>query len=506
MVPFAGAAIALAAAAASLSASNAADLDRETAILTGRILGATPTMSDLHEMTDTIGGRVTGTPACERAVDWAVAKFRAARVDAAAESFEMPTVWLPQRAEGACVAPAAFPLPVAAAAGTAGTPGGQAIEAALVDAGDGSDGAWKALGARAKGAIALVRNPEMRTLGDLFAEYMNATPILAAAHRAGAAAVLLESSRPRGLLYRHPMTFNADVDPMPVAIVAREPAERLLRLAADGPVRVRLAIENVVKSKVASRNVVGEIRGSGPEGEIVVVGAHLDSWELGTGANDNGVSCAEVIDLARQIKASGLVPRRTIRFVLFTGEEQGMIGSRAYVAAHAAELDKIAGMVVYDIGSGRLTGMFLNGRDDLRPSVDAALGRVASLGPFENTLDGIDGTDNFDFLLSGVPNLVGNQDAAPYLPDYHAASDTFDKVDAREAKAAEAALAAIVWQLASSEGRAPRQSRADVEALIKATKLDDQMKGFSQWDDWTSGRRGVDRGAVPAVKPASTPR
>jgi hypothetical protein len=491
--------------AAIFAPAHAADLDRDVARLTGKILGETPAMADLQELTDRIGGRLTGTPACERAVDWAVAKFRGAGVDAVAtESFEMPSVWIPRSEEAACLSPATFPLRVAAAPGTAGTPGGKPLEAALVDAGDGGEAAWAALGKTASGAIALVRNPEMKTLDDLFAEYMTASALLAAARKAGAAAVLLESSRPRDLLYRHPMTFNADVDSMPVAIVAREQAERLLRLVATEPVRVRLAIDNEIRRKVASRNVVAEIRGSAAPEDIVLVGAHLDSFDLGTGANDNGVSCAELIDLARQIKASGLVPRRTIRFVLFTGEEQGMIGSRAYVAAHAAELDRHAAVVIYDIGSGRLTGMFLNGREDLRPAVNLALGRVGSLGPFVSPAEAIDGTDNFDFLLSGVPNLVGFQDPAPYLPDYHAESDTFDKVDAREAKAGEAALAALVWQLANSESRAPRQSRAEVEALIRETKLEEQMRAFGQWEDWIARRRGLDRS--PAVKPPSAPQ
>jgi carboxypeptidase Q len=110
-----------------------------------------------------------------------------------------------------------------------------------------------------------------------------------------------------------------------------------------------------------------------------------------------------------------------------------------------------------------------------------------------HTLEGVDGTDNFDFLLSGVPNFVANQDWAPYLPDYHAESDTFDMVDAREARANVAIASALVWGLANSEARAPRQSRAEVDKLLKDTKLDEQMKAMGQWDDWVAGRRGVSK-------------
>jgi hypothetical protein len=473
-------------AAAARAGAPADDVDR----LTGRILGETPAMSDLRELTDRIGGRISGTPACDRAVDWAAAKFREAGVDAVTlEPFTLAEAWAPRSVEASSLAPAAFPLRVAAAPGTGSTASGRPVEAPLVDAGTGSAEAFAKLGTSASGAIAIVRSPEMRSFEDLFAEYLRNAEVLQSARKAGVVAILLQSSRPRGLLYRHPMTVNGTNDPMPVAVVAREQAERLLRLLDQGPVRVRLAIDNAIVPNVKSRNVVAEIRGSDKKDEIVLVGAHLDAFDLGTGANDNGVSCVEIIDLARQLAASGRKPRRSIRFVLFTGEEQGMIGSQAYVTGHAAELDKHAAVVIFDIGSGKLEGMYLNGRQELRGPVEQGLSRVASLGPFTHSIEALDGTDNFYFLLAGVPNLVGMQDAAPYLPDYHAESDTFDKVNAREAKAAEAALAALVWDLANRDSRpGPRQSRADVETLLKETHLDDQMKAFGQWDAWIATR------------------
>jgi Zn-dependent M28 family amino/carboxypeptidase len=190
-----------------------------------------------------------------------------------------------------------------------------------------------------------------------------------------------------------------------------------------------------------------------------LIGAHLDSWDLGTGAEDNGVNVALVLDLARGFKQLGLVPRRTIRFVLFTGEEQGMWGSRRYVERHRAELDKFAATITFDTGSGRLIGFYLNGREDLRGPVNEALGAVSGLGATEHTNDAIDGTDNFDFLLSGVPNLVGIQDPIPYLPDYHAESDTFDRVNRREEKATLAAASALLWAFAENPERLKRQTR-----------------------------------------------
>jgi carboxypeptidase Q len=196
--------------------------------------------------------------------------------------------------------------------------------------------------------------------------------------------------------------------------------------------------------------------------------------------------------VARGLKELGLVPRRTLRFVLFTGEEQGMWGSAGYVQRHAAELDHHMAVVNFDIGSGRTTGFYLNGHPELRPPLDAALGAVAGLGPFAHSLEAVDLVDTFDFLLSGVPALLANQDVVPYLPDYHAESDVFDKVDGREAKVNAAIATAVVWGLAETPARpAQRQTRGEVEEVLKESRVDEQMKAFGQWEDWLAEKRGV---------------
>src|SRR5207302_5316954 len=140
--------------------------------------------------------------------------------------------------------------------------------------------------------------------------------------------------------------------------------------AEKGDVRVRLSITNRTAPTYQSKNVIAEIRGREKPDEIVLVGAHLDSWDLGTGAEDNGVNASMVIDLARAFHDLGLVPRRTIRFALFTGEEQGMVGSEAYVARHKNELDRFAAVIMYDMVSRHTSGFFLNGREVLRKPVN----------------------------------------------------------------------------------------------------------------------------------------
>lgn len=464
-------------------------------LLAGRAFGSTPLLEDLRELCDRIGGRPTGSAACDRAIEWAAARFRATKVDQVSiESFTVPAAWLADRAQAQCISPVEFPVRIAAAPGSASTPGGGPIEARLVDAGDGSAEGLAKLGESARGAIALVKTREMKTLDDLFDEYVRNAPLLEAARKAGISAILLQSTRPRGLLYRHPVEVNGVNEPVPAAIISREHAARLARLLEKGEVRVRLTLANKTGGSFESRNVVAEIRGREKPEEIVLVGAHLDSWDLGTGANDNGVNATLVIDVARGIKELGLVPSRTLRFVLFTGEEQGMWGSAGYVRRHASEMGRHVAVVIFDVGSGRTCGFYLNGREELRKPVDDALATLTSLGVSDHTIEAIDGTDNFDFLLSGVPNLVAKQDWAPYLPDYHAESDVFDQVDAREAKANAAIASALVWAFAENPNRpAKRQTREEVEKLLKDTKLDEQMKSFGQWDDWVAGRRGVSR-------------
>jgi hypothetical protein len=475
-------------AGASLAAQTAPSDPR--AALKARAEGDIPLIADTFELCDRIGGRITGTPALDRAVNWGVDKFKALGVDSViTESYAVPFLWIPGTVEVTAIAPESFSLRAVAAPGTAST--GGPIEAKVVDVGEGLAADWAKAGTATSGAIALVRSKEMKTFDDLFAEYLRAAPLLKAAAQAQVKGLLIQSTRPRGLLYQHPMVFGRSPGTVPVALVSREHAERLGWLADRTEVRVRMDVVNRIGPSYDSQNVVAEIRGKEKPEEVVLIGAHLDSWALGTGAEDNGVNAALVIDVARAFRELGLQPRRTVRFVLFTGEEQGMWGSAGYVERHKAELDRHAGVVIFDVGSGRTGGFSLTGRPELRPGVARALALYPKMGPSAHTLEGFDGTDNFDFLLSGVPTYVADQDPAPYLPNYHAESDVPDRVNAKEARRNAGLAASLVWGLANSSAAIPRrQTRSEVDALLVKAKLVEQMQGFDQWDDWKSGRRG----------------
>jgi carboxypeptidase Q len=331
---------------------------------------------------------------------------------------------------------------------------------------------------------------ELLDLDGLFREYNEDVGIEQRAFAAGVAGVVYMGTRPHGLLYRHNAS-RGEKNTRPMLIMEREEAMRAARLLDRGK-KLMLTAKIAIASggPYESFNVIGEIQGTERPDEFVVIGAHLDSWDLGTGALDNGCNAVMVIDIARQMKRLGLRPRRTIRFVLWNGEEQGLYGSYGYTLNHATELDRHVMASAYDIGSGRITGFFTGGRPEIVLAVEKALEPVQGLGPFVQIDAPIVGTDNYDFMMQGIANLVGNQESANYGPNYHARSDTYDKVDLRQLRLNGAVAAAVTWSFANMDVTWGRQTRAQVEQLISTTDLGDQMKAFGVWDGWEDGTRG----------------
>jgi carboxypeptidase Q len=477
---------------AACSATDSSSCAAAAAKILPVVMGPSPLEENLRRLTDDVGGRVTGSPQMAEAVAWAVAVFRAAGVDVHTEKYTLPVTWSEGETRLELLGPVKFPVHLVAEGWSPATPPG-GVEANLVDIGYGTEADFAKAGGALKGAILLAYTELGSTWADLFNEYTQPPGVIDRAVKGGAAAILWMGARERMLLYRHTNTGDGQLDRLPQAVVAREDAMRLARAIASNPgkVRARFSMPNKTGGSMEQENVIGEIRGYEKPDEAVILAAHLDSWELGTGALDNGCNAALVIEAARAIKATGLVPRRTIRFALFSGEEQGMLGSWQYTRAHRAELDKIRAVIVYDSGIGRVTGYSLTGRADIEDDVREILKPLDSWDITHHTLDGDIGTDNWDFLLEGVPTLVAEQDEANYLPNYHAASDTFDKVDIRELKINTAIAALTAWGIA--DRTAPlgkRQSRAEIEELLKRTGLEEKMKQLGYWEPWQNGTRG----------------
>jgi carboxypeptidase Q len=465
------------------------DSSPETLPVVREALKPSPIDANLRKLTDEIGGRVPGTPAMQQAIDWGVAAFKAAGADnVTVESFDMPMAWSEGATRLEVTAPAKFrvrPNSIAWSPGIA-----VALKAGVVDAGEGTPDDFAKVG-NVAGKIVLVHSGVLNTLEDLFGEYLRAPSIVDRAVKGKAAAIAWISSREHDIMYRHINAFSGKADKIAQVLVAREDGERIARLLTTGPVQVELMMPNKIGGPLKTANVVAEIKGSELPNEQVILGAHLDSWELGTGALDNGCNAALVIDALRVIKAAGIKPKRTIRFVLFSGEEQGMFGSRAYTQRHRSELDNVLAEIVFDEGTGKTTGFSLGGRKDIAEKVSVIMAPFTSWEANTHTPDAFVGTDNFDFLLEGVPNLTANQEGANYLVNYHASSDTYDKVDMPQLKKHVAIAAHVVTEIANGSGRlAPRQTREEIDQLMRDTKLDEQLKTFSLWEPWVKGEIG----------------
>jgi carboxypeptidase Q len=451
--------------------------------------GATPMIADLRVITDSIGGRATLSASNVAAVAWGVRRFREAGLTAQAESFVLPVGWLERSATASVGGGASFAPRIAAMPYSVGTPAA-GLTAPLLDAGKGAEADFARLGAAVRGAWVLVEQDLLKDIDGLFAEYAATAEIERRAWAAGAAGVVYQASRADGLLYRHNAALGWD-DRKPAVVMERAAAGRALRLLRAGvPLRLTAQVSVDRRIRPTASNVVAEIRGATKPDEIVVVGAHLDSWDLGTGALDNGANCAMLLDVARQMVRLGLRPARTIRFVLWNGEEQGMLGSWGYTVRHAAELDRTVLSAAFDIGTGAINGFFTGGRQDVMDAVGRALEPVRDLGTFAQANVPIVGTDNYDFMMLGVPNVVANQEAATYGPNYHAASDTFDKADTVAMRRNAAIAGAVAWYWANAATVPGRHGRAQVDELVRTSDLRTQMHIMGGLlEDFEAGRR-----------------
>ena len=257
--------------------------------------------------------------------------------------------------------------------------------------------------------------------------------LVAAADRVHAAAVIARDLRP-GLMLTHtgPVAFGSDAGyEIPVLDIAAEHQKLIERLLQDRrPVRLRVNVQNrFVPGPVQAANVSGEIRGREHPEEIVILAAHLDSWDLGTGAIDDGVGVAALLGAAQAISASGRRPRRTIRVVLFTGEEQGLLGSRAWIKQHAAEVPNWVCALVLDWGQGPISALPLAGHEELKQDLAPLVEVLNGIQKFRLAAGFLTFTDAYAFTLAGVPGLAFYQESPEYSLIGHSAADTYDKVD-----------------------------------------------------------------------------
>ncbi|HWP99683.1 MAG TPA: M20/M25/M40 family metallo-hydrolase [Vicinamibacterales bacterium] len=411
-------------------------------------LASTTAWDRLAELTDTFGSRLSGSENLERAIDWAIARMQADGL----ENVRREPVTVPRWVRGAesveIVEPAPSPLVMLGLGNSVGTPpGGLQAEALVVRSFD----ELEARARDARGRI-VVFNAPFTTYGESV-QYRTAGPSRAARH--GAVAALLRSVGPMGLRTPHTgaLRYAPDAPRIPAAAIAAEDAERLQRLQDRGTrVVVRLRMEARFLPDVESANVVAEIRGRERPEEIVVVGGHLDSWDVGTGALDDGGGCIVTWEALRLVRALGLRPRRTLRVVLFTNEENGLRGGLAYRDRHRAELPRHVLMLESDSGVIRPVGFGFSGSARARETVRAIAGLLAPIG-IDQVRPGGGGADIGPSVeAAGIPamSLIAEGE---YFLVHHTPADTVERIPPEDMARAAAAIAVMSYVIAEMPQR-----------------------------------------------------
>lgn len=441
--------------------------------------------ADLRKLCSDIGPRMAGTEGMREAAGWALTAFAEAGLEAIrTEPVRMPLRWAEGKTSVRVLSPRKARVRAAMSAMSPSING--AVDLELVRYASAPAGVSLLDSERLQGAAVLVELDAVASFQDLAVEQRRAMVALRRAAESDAKAVLFVSTRGDRLLYRHVNNIAGVLDPIPSAVVARDDGLELLDLLKSGEsVRIRLELRSRIGGPYDTTNVIAEIPGDELPAEVVLLGAHLDSWDMGSGCLDNAVNVALVIHVARSVVASGVRPKRTLRFALFGGEEFGLFGSRAYVDRHRSELDGHVVALVHDMGGGPLTGYSSGGRDDLLPELRSILDAVGRADASRATSDTHFFSDNFPFMLEGVPTLFGIHDVSTYVRPYHGEADTLDKVQIDEVLASARATAAIALEIANRPERfGVRHGAARVRDWLRGSGLDRHLRFLGVWGSW----------------------
>lgn len=412
--------------------------------LIGEAVGSTFAWNRLAVLTDTIGNRLSGTPALDRAIQWALAEMNKDGLENVHTERVMVPTWVRGSESAEIVEPARHAMVMLGLGDSVGTTGdGLQAEVLVVRTFEELDG--KA--ASAPGRIVLFNAP-FTNYGETV-RFRSTGPSRAARH--GAVAMLVRAVGPAGLRTPHTgaLQYASDTRKIPAAAISSEDADRLQRMADRGStIVVRLKMDAHVDPDVESANVVGEIRGRERPEEVVVVSGHLDSWDVGAGATDDGGGCVVTWEALRIMKKLNLRPRRTVRVVLWTNEENGGRGGLAYRDQHRAELARHVLMLESDGGVFRPLGFGFTGSDVARDTVRAIASLLSGLGA-DQISPGGGGADIGPSMQEGhVPGMSLEVDGSKYFLIHHTAADTIDKIDPVEMAKCAAAVAVMAYVVA----------------------------------------------------------
>lgn len=405
----------------------------------------------LAELTDTFGHRLSGSENLERAIQWALAEMKKDGLDARTEAVTVP-VWIRGDERIDMIKPAKQPIVMLGLGGSVGTPDA-GIEAPVLVVTSFDD--LKARAADAKGRIVLFNVP-FTNYGTTVA-YRSSGPSEAA--KLGAVAALVRSVGPVGLRTPHTGALNyaEGVPRIPAAAIPVEDAERLQRLQDRGVETVlRIQMQARMAADAQSANVIGEIRGRERPDEIVLLGCHFDSWDVGTGTSDDAVGCIVTWEAVRLIRKLGLQPSRTIRVVLFTNEENGLRGARAYAERHAAAAKNHVLALESDSGVFEPASVGFTGSASARGVMQRVVSLLKPLG-LDTIAGGGGGADIGPIAQAGgVPMMAYSGDSTRYFTIHHTPADTIDRISKAEVSKAAAAIAVIAYVTADMPERLPR--------------------------------------------------
>jgi len=412
--------------------------------LIGEAMGSTFAWQRLSVLTDTIGNRLSGTPALERAIQWAAEEMKRDGLENVHTERVMVPKWVRGSESAEMVEPAWHPMVMLGLGDSVATPA-DGIQADVLTLHNFEELDSKA--SQVRGKIVLFNAP-FTTYGETV-RFRSGGPSRAA--RYGAVAMLIRSVGQEGLRTPHTgaLQYAPDAPKIPAAAITTEDADRIQRLADRGSrIVVRLKMEAHFEPDAESANVVGEIRGREKPEEIVVVSGHLDSWDVGAGATDDGGGCVVTWEALRLMKKLNLRPRRTVRVVLWTNEENGGRGGLAYRDQHRAELAKHVMMLESDGGVFRPLGFGFTGNETGRQTVRAIATLLTGIAADQINAGG-GGADIGPSVTEGhIPAMSLDVDGSKYFLIHHTPADTIDKIDPVEMAKCAAAVAVMAYVVA----------------------------------------------------------
>ncbi len=478
-------------------------------------------MRTMHFLTDVYGPRLTGSPHYKEAADWALRQMKEwGMTNEHLEPWEFGHPgWVNERFSAHILSPLKDQLTCEVVAWTPGTDGpvsAQVFQMTLPDKPTAEDltSYFSGVGEKVKGKIVFIGPPQnvpvalttparRRSDDEVRAQYDPKNPRPAFMGRpggpqgppdpkrltqnqinekldeflvaGGALVKVMDAGMPHGLIRAFSNRTYEVKKSVPAVVMRNEDYGRISRILADGtPVELEFNIVNrSYPEGHTTYNAVAEIPGTDRADEVVMLGGHLDSWHSATGATDNAIGCAVMMEAARLIKASGIAPRRTIRVALWSAEEQGLLGSQAYVKEHFGtfeepkpEFAKLDAYFNIDSGTGRGRGMNIFGPAEaatiLREAI-APLEDLGLMGAIASRSRRLGGTDSTSFNQAGLPGVGVSQDPIEYFTDtWHTSADNYERIIESDAKSSATGIAIAVLKLAMRDAMLPRLSKSDM--------------------------------------------